>query len=572
MKAALPLAAAMAALLTISPAAAQQDRAARSLALQSKGAAATRMPRLSVISGAEQWYGLPVTVATAGPYNTVRVLHRNLARCTASGLRLLAGNYGWANTSAGGTPSAPKERQNPGTILIHSAIEFAGSKTDQSAPRTPVRWNGQAVATLTPSAAAYSFPNLLLSDPVSGAVAPGASFYERSSVTVATGGQLFFSAVSLRGGTAGFGTDSGEGSALNSSVERVFDNPGGDVTAGAPQFSAGWSALAVLGYCSDGSVAPSIAIAGDSIVTKVDDAGYGYFTGGWALRAFANYPHMLLSLPGEREVDAVQPWNYAARFEASGYATHILWAYGRNDLSYDMGTLGYTPAQAFAAMKAVRLQAARQFMMPRGSSPGQVFVAATILPAPTSNDGFLTVSGQSKDQYEAGRVLFNDWMRDPGAGGFVAQANAQVAGIANAGTARVADPCIGLEVNVAGVPTLDGGFAPAATIVYASGTSSGSNAGNSFNDTGKAWTAGQYRGAELQIVSGTGAGQFRGIGGNSATQLLIADAWATVPDATSTYRITDAPGWNGVHPGTRGAILSASGINAATLMQPLPIQ
>lgn len=570
MAARLPCIALIAAMLTAMPAHAQQDRAARGLALQSRAIAASRIPRLSLISGAEQWYGVPVTVGTAGPYNTVRVLHRNLARCTASGLRLLAGNYGWASTATGGTPAAPKERQNPGTILIRSAIEFAGTKTDQSQPRTAVRWNGQAVATLSPSSAAYSFPNLLLSDPVAGTIAPGTSFYERSAVTVVANGQVFFSAVSLRGGTAGFGTDSGEGSATNSNAERVFDNAGGDVTIGAPQYAAGWSALAVLGYCSDGTVAPSIAIAGDSIVTKVDDAGYGYSTGGWALRAFAGYPHMLLSLPGEREFDAVQPWNYASRFEASGYATHVLWAYGRNDLSYDMGTLGYTPAQAFAAMKAVRLQAAKLFMLPRGASPGQVFVGATILPAPTSNDGFLTMSGQSKDQYEAGRVLFNDWLRDPGAAGFVAQANAQVAGIANAGTARVADPCVGLEVNAAGVPMLDGGFSPPATQTYASGTSSGSNPGNAFNDTAKTWTAGQYRGAELQIVSGTGAGQFRGIGGNSATQVLIADAWTTVPDATSTYRITDAPGWNGVHPGTRGAILSASGINAAALMQPLP--
>ncbi len=567
-----PLVAAIASLLAAMPAQAQQDRAARALALQAKIAAATRMPRLSVISGAEQWYGIGVTLPAAGPYNTVRVLHRNLARCTASGLRLLAGNYGWATTSTGGTPSAPKERQNPGTILVHSAIEFAGTKTDQSAPRMPVRWGGQAVATMSPSSAALGFPNLLLSDPVSGAIAPGATFYERSSVTVATAGQLFFSALSLRGGSSGFGTDSGEGSAANSTAERAFDNAGGDVTVAAPQFAAGWSALAVLGYCSDGSVAPSIAIAGDSIVTKGDDAGYGYFTGGWALRSFAAYPHMLLALPGEREVDAVQPWNFASRLEASGYATHVLWAYGRNDLSYDLGTLGYTPAQALAAMKAVRLQAARQFMMPRGAAPGQVFVAATILPAPTSSDGFLTLSGQSKDVYEAGRVLFNDWLRDPGAGGFVAQANAQVAGVANAGTARVADPCAGLEVNAAGVPTLDGGFSPPATQTYASGTSSGSNPGNAFNDTAKAWTPGQYRGAELQIVSGTGAGQSRGIGGNSATQLLIADAWTTVPDATSTYRITDAPGWNGVHPGTRGAILSAGGVNAATLMQPLPVR
>jgi len=221
-----------------------------------------------------------------------------------------------------------------------------------------------------------------------------------------------------------------------------------------------------------------------------------------------------------------------------------------------------TAAQTFTAMQAVRLRAARQFMLPRTDALGQVFVGATILPAPTSSDGFKTFTGQAKDQFEAGRVLFNQWMRDTSPAGFIAQANAQVAGVPGAGVARVADPCVGLEVNASGVPTLDGGYSPIVTVTYATGTSTGSNAINNFNDTGKAWTPGQYRGAELRIVSGTGAGQYRSIGGNSATQLLIADAWATTPDATSVYEVTDAPGWNGVHPGTRGATLSASGVPA----------
>lgn len=167
---------ALAALLAASPAAAESDPAARGLALRANTAAAARVPRLSVISGAEQWYGLAATL-TPGTFNTVRVLHRNLAGCTATGLRLLAGNYGWANTSSAGSPSAPKERQNPYPITIHSAFEFAGTKTDQQQPRSPVRWNGQPTATLTPSSAAYAFPNLLLSDPVSASVAPGAAFY-----------------------------------------------------------------------------------------------------------------------------------------------------------------------------------------------------------------------------------------------------------------------------------------------------------------------------------------------------------------------------------------------------------
>ena len=77
-----------------------------------------------------------------------------------------------------------------------------------------------------------------------------------------------------------------------------------------------------------------------------------------------------------------------------------------------MGVAGMTAAQTFTAMQAIRLRAAKQFMLPRADAPGQVFVGSTILPAPTSSDGFKTFAGQTKDQYEAARVLFNQWMRD----------------------------------------------------------------------------------------------------------------------------------------------------------------
>lgn len=536
------------------------------------GALNSRAPRLSVISGAEQWYGLATAIATAGTFNTVRVLHKNLTGKTVSGLRLYAPNHAWAGTASDGTASGPKERQNTNPITIHSAIEFSGTKVDQQQYRTPVRWGGQFTLTLTPTTEQFAAPSGVVSDPVPGAVPPGGTFYERSAITVATNGQQFYSAVSLRGGTTGFGADSGEGFSTNSIAERVFNNTSGDVNIAAPQFTPGWSAMFILGVPTDGTVASSVFIAGDSIVTKVDDAGYGYLTGGWALRAFANYPHALATLPGEMELAAVSLKNWATKFDGSQYFTHVLWAYGRNDLSYYMGAQSMTAAVAFAAMKAVRLQAAKMFMMPRSNGyPGAVFIGATILPAPTSNDGFKTYTGQARDVYEAGRVLFNDWMRDPSAAGFVQQANAQVAGIVGAGVARVADPCLGLEVNASGVPTLgtasvNAGLSPIVTQTFDTGTSSGSNPGNAFNDTTKAWTPNAFKGAELRIIAGTGAGQYRGIGGNTATQLLIADAWTTAPDATSTYEITDAPGWNGVHPGTRGAILSASGINADALM------
>jgi len=74
------------------------------------------------------------------------------------------------------------------------------------------------------------------------------------------------------------------------------------------------------------------------------------------------------------------------------------------------------------------------------------------------------------------------------------------------------------------------------------GTSSGSNTSTTLNDTTKAWTTNQWTGKVVLIKAGVGAGQIRKIASNTATQLTITEAWATNPDATSTYAIRDE-GW-----------------------------
>lgn len=70
-----------------------------------------------------------------------------------------------------------------------------------------------------------------------------------------------------------------------------------------------------------------------------------------------------------------------------------------------------------------------------------------------------------------------------------------------------------------------------------SGTSSGSGTSTVFNDTAKSWTTNQYVNGAVKITGGTGAGQVRMIASNTATQLSVRDAWAVVPDNTSTYEI-----------------------------------
>lgn len=70
-----------------------------------------------------------------------------------------------------------------------------------------------------------------------------------------------------------------------------------------------------------------------------------------------------------------------------------------------------------------------------------------------------------------------------------------------------------------------------------SGTSTGSNTAAVLNDTGQTWTTNEYVNDAVKITGGTGAGQVRMIASNNATQLSVRDAWAVIPDNTSTYEI-----------------------------------
>ena len=61
---------------------------------------------------------------------------------------------------------------------------------------------------------------------------------------------------------------------------------------------------------------------------------------------------------------------------------------------------------------------------------------------------------------------------------------------------------------------------------------------NALTDTDKAWTVDEHIGRSVRITGGTGAGQKRPIVSNTADMLTV-NAWATTPDATSTYKIIE---------------------------------
>lgn len=73
-----------------------------------------------------------------------------------------------------------------------------------------------------------------------------------------------------------------------------------------------------------------------------------------------------------------------------------------------------------------------------------------------------------------------------------------------------------------------------------SGTPTSATA-TTLSDTLQTWTVDQWVGWSLSILSGTGAGQERLVGSNTATQLTVANAWTVTPDATSRYALVNAP-------------------------------
>lgn len=489
--------------------------------------------RLSIISGAVQGFGAGTqTVATAQSYYTARVRHQNRTGKRVGQLAAVFANYG---------PNAGNEAKHANSIQVQCAIEFKGTAADQSTARSQLDFNGSQTPVIERGA-------ILQSAPIDGEIIePGAFFFERTAVTVLTDGQTFQRGQVPLGSTSQWGQDTGEG--VQATANRVADGTG-DISN---NLSSCYSASLILGQLEDGSVAPSLAIIGDSISVGTDDGFYGPNAGGWAVRAFANYPHVKLAIAGEKLVDFIDPKKSYSRIRLASYATHVLDAYGRNDVG-----AGRTAAQ----IKADILTNAYRFM-----ARGQTYDKATILPAPSSTDGWFTVANQTKEAADAVRVEVNQWIRDTSTSGFAAQAAAAVASIPGRGTARALDICAGVECNSSGVLTADGGYLLGAqSAKLATGTATAGAVG-SITDSAKAWTTNQLKGKSLYIASGNGAGQSRAIAYNSATQLFVAANFSPAPDATSQYEVFAALGMTtAVHPHTTLFELVAASINADQMM------
>jgi len=474
-------------------------------------------PRPSIISASRATPGGAGTqaIATAGSFYSSRTRHVNKTGKRVHGLSLLYTNYG---------PSSSTEGQNGNPLQVKAAIEYDGTPSGDTGVRAQVGFRGTRLLTVDRGITVISDPDF------SRVVEPAGVVYERTGVTVGTNAQVYQRSQVNLGGTSQWGLDTGEGTEAN---QDKIDDAQGTISNNV---SSSYSAVCLLGYPLDGTIATSIAILGDSIQVGTDDGDLGGNSGGWAERTFADYPFVKLPIAGEKLTDFVNPKNSFRRMAIASYATHILDAYGRNDLG---------ASRTLDQFKADVLANAYRFM-----ARGQPYIKSTILPSPTSSDGWFTVAGQTKETNDALRVSYNSWLRDTGATGFVAQAMAQVASIGGAGFAKVKDVCAPVECNISGVLTTDGGYLLGAqTAKLKTGTAS---AGSTTSLTTSGLVANAHKGQSLYIVSGTGAGQSRTIAYNSTTVLTVANAFSVALDNTSVFEVFEALGMTGVvHPHTK---------------------
>ncbi len=516
------------------------DTLARSLASQARASAQQAQRQIArtnrndgwtLVSSSSNNYGhTGKAVATAGVFDTYRVAHVNRLPEPVIEISLGYGHYGVASGTEAG---------NLNGIQVKAAMELGGTVADQGQYRTPVTFRAQRLASIAPRA-------LVWSDPVSCYWVPGATIYERVAVTVDANGGSYFRGSYLRGGNVNGGDNTGEGIVNGTDAVdtgNIFSTIGN-----------AYSAVVIRARTLSGRVYQSVHINGDSISAGEDHALRGIHGAGHPVIAFENYPLTWGALGGETLQQTLQMQNFLARWEVAKYATVIFDGHGRNDLAQ-----GRTVAQ----LKADILADAFRWM-----GQGKRYVKSTILPEPSSTDGWLTVANQGKSPFDPQRVAINQWLRDTGSTGFRAQARAQVAGYPDAGDVMIVNTSKFLEVNAAGVLADDGGYVLPATTTFDSGTAS--QAGTALlTDGTKAWAVNAYRGRSVSIVAGAGAGQARGILWNSATTITPTVAFNPPLDATSQYRITDAIGFTGgPHPHSRGHILAAQAYDVQAIMTP----
>lgn len=508
-------------------------------------------PGWSVI-GKSFWNGDQgrVAVATAGTYATYRILWKN---DTGKTVRAIALNF-VPQYKSGAT-----EAYLGNAIRVKAAIEVKSAK-DTTATRVTVgkfTFQGQRTALCD---------QILSTDPLAVMIPNGYYAYIDVAVTVDTNGHFYPRGSAIAGGTNFWGVNNGE---AQDTSNDVADSGAMSAQTGAPIFGP----MNVVGWFADGTTASSVAVLGDSIVLGTGDGGwsdtdYGAPNkGGWAVRAIVPSAYgMCKGAFGSEAFSHLAGFLASAPFgslrcQGALACSHILLAYGANDLGSGLATY------------KTNVQKVVAWFLAHGKRVG----VPTVLPQPSSSNGFVDYAGQTPDTgtnfgNSATRLSVNAWLRDTTATGAKAMCEAYAVSTYGScpGSMTVLDVCSGYERNVSGVATLDAGYIPADSITNSrTGTAAASSSNSVIKDS--LMTTNAYRALTLQMTSGACSGQTRGIQYNNTTDIVPETPFNGTVNAGETYKIHNGSGQNDtassqcVHPASKGHERVASACSAALL-------
>lgn len=285
----------------------------------------------------------------------------------AGATRLRMEFVAWS-TSAPGTGDTPTG--NPVTLT--------SVYVEQGATLTPVLFGGASSYTI-PSGGAVTPDDLVVN------VAPGATFYIRTCVTVTSGGQW----PNLYGQPNYPDEVSRPGSNLA--------NATGDLTGTGATFGPMYGPVSVFGDAT--TPLWTVDVRGDSRAAGTNDAFSDESqTGYWQRLLYAGQrPFRIVALPSESAAQYLTTGQATLRMALAG-GVHWINEYGINDLQG-----GATLAQLQARIRQMAVATAGD------STIGRRYQQTL---EPKSSGDFTTVAGQTTDGINAARVQFNDWVRD----------------------------------------------------------------------------------------------------------------------------------------------------------------
>lgn len=559
---------------------------------------------------------LPLSTVRSGTSNGYTVRMRQRALFPATHIKLQFGNFTAAGTQ-GSTSITETAGNNP--VEYRAGLQKLGSSLNDLTPALiPLTFNnGNRFGQCPPD-------GLIYTDPVAFEVDAAEIFFVWVAVRVNGMNWYLPCGFNPQGAAAAGQIANGDGYAF----DDVMGTPASMGFNGGSNMTG---PVAILGFSP--TQQRSVAGFGDSIFQGTGDAGAFAQNGGYGQRLMQNQTAMVLSSSNI----AAQVGNFPGVWMARGggkasdiaprlfsykevriaeQASTVWWEYGTNDLGVGL-----------SVMQGNVMAVARWFL-----ARSKKFIANTILPKTTSTDLFLTIGNQTVTGSESARIAYNNWIRDTSVNGFISwasglsgpawapstsyatigqtvQVGTNVYAVTTAGTSassgsgptgtgsgivdgtvvwKYLTPIMGLvdfidaaatiEVNAAGVPTLNGGFWPAAYSAndYTGSITTASSSGQ-WTDSGLSNTLDQYKGYNVRLITvanavlAPGSVMSPGILNNAvgANNILLAPAFnlqSGTLQVGDTYAIYRPYTQDGTHPSTFCHMTIANALNVPSIL------